>query len=81
MTASTSKGKLSQIESYGTNLDKIPGTREDNAYEVAEQLCWKSPDSVILPTGNGTILIGTFIWFGQLKEAGTIKKVPKIIAI
>jgi len=51
------------------------------AFEVCEQLNWKSPDVIILPVGNGTLLLGSYIGFNELKDAGVIKKIPKIIAI
>ncbi len=51
------------------------------AFEVCEQLGWQSPDSVILPAGNGTLIIGCYIGFKQLAAAGIINKIPKIIGI
>lgn len=51
------------------------------AFEVCEQLGWKSPDAIVLPAGNGTLIIGCFIGFNQLAEAGIITKIPKIIAV
>lgn len=51
------------------------------AFEVCEQLNWKSPDAVVLPAGNGTLVIGCYIGFNQLAEAGIISKIPKIIAV
>jgi threonine synthase len=106
----TSAGKLAQIQFYGAQLDKIPGSREDTAravlraaekdyyashcwnpfffqgtktfaFEVCEQLGWKSPDSVVVPVGNGTLLLGAFIGFNELLNAGTIRKIPKIIGV
>lgn len=51
------------------------------AYEICEQLGWKAPDSVVLPAGNGTLIIGCYIGFMDLLKAGVIHKMPKIIAI
>lgn len=51
------------------------------AFEVCEQLGWKAPDAVVLPAGNGTLVIGCFIGFNQLAKAGIITKIPKIIAV
>jgi len=50
-------------------------------YEVCEQLGWKSPDTVILPVGNGTLLLGAYLGFNDLLSAGIIKKLPRIIAV
>ena len=51
------------------------------AFEVCEQLGWKSPDSVVLPAGNGTLIIGCYIGFSQLLKVGIIHQMPKIIAV
>ncbi|UCE73077.1 MAG: threonine synthase [Methanomassiliicoccales archaeon] len=51
------------------------------AFEVCEQLGWKSPDTVILPVGNGTLLLGAYFGFNELLGAGIIDKIPRIIAI
>ena len=51
------------------------------AFEVAEQLGWTAPDTVILPVGNGTILLGAYIGFYELFSANIIKKIPKLIGI
>jgi len=106
----TSPGKLAQIQWYGAQLNKIPGSREDTgravlkaaendyyashswnpfffqgtktfAFEVCEQLGWKSPDSVIVPVGNGTLLLGAYLGFGELLKAGIIQLIPKFIGI
>ncbi len=51
------------------------------AFEVCEQLGWKSPDTVILPVGNGTLLLGAYIGFMELKTAKIITKIPRIIGV
>jgi threonine synthase len=51
------------------------------AYEVWEQLGWSAPDTVILPVGNGTLLLGAAIGFNDLLAAGEIQRMPKIIAV
>ena len=51
------------------------------AYEVCEQLGWKSPDTIIAPAGNGTLVLGCFIGFDDLRSAGIIDTIPKIIAV
>lgn len=108
--SSTSPGKLAQIQLYGANLYKIPGSREDTAntvmdaakhyyyashswnpfffhgtktfaFEVAEQLGWESPDTLILPAGNGTLLLGAYLGFKELVLAGVVEKIPCIIAV
>ena len=51
------------------------------AYEVCEQLHWKSPDTIVLPVGHGTLFLGTYLGFKELKEAGIVGKIPKLIGI
>ena len=51
------------------------------AFEVCEQLGWKPPDTIILPVGNGTLLLGAYIGFSELLNAGITDKIPKIIAV
>jgi threonine synthase len=51
------------------------------AYEVCEQLGWLAPESVVLPAGNGTLLLGASIGFTELKEMGVIERIPRIIAV
>ncbi len=51
------------------------------AFEVCEQLGWKSPDSIILPVGAGSLLLGVYIGFNDLLNASIIDRTPKIIAI
>jgi threonine synthase len=107
---STSPAKLEQIASYGAELHRIPGSREDTAdaalnaaeghfyashvwnpyffhgtktfaYEVWEQLGHSAPDEILIPTGNGTLLIGAHIGFGELLAAGLIDRIPGLIGV
>ncbi|RLL46695.1 pyridoxal-phosphate dependent enzyme [Oceanobacillus piezotolerans] len=50
------------------------------AYEIYEQL-QDVPDTLIIPVGNGTLLLGTYYGFKELLENELIKKMPKIVAI
>jgi threonine synthase len=50
------------------------------AYEIAEQLNWKAPESVYLPVSAGTLLLGVIGGFKHLAESGVIDKMPKIVA-
>ena len=51
------------------------------AYEVCEQLGWTAPDTVVLPAGNGTLLLGAAIGFRELADMGITRKIPRIIAV
>jgi threonine synthase len=110
----TSPAKVAQIQWYGAELLRVPGTRQDTAaavmaraerdakhtyyashswnpfffqgtktfaYEVCEQLGWRAPDVVILPAGNGTLLLGAAIGFGELWETGIVDRMPRLVAV
>jgi threonine synthase len=51
------------------------------AYEVCEQLGWVAPDVVILPVGNGTLLLGAYLGLCDLREAGLIEHLPRLIGV
>lgn len=51
------------------------------AFEIWEQLGWKSPDVLVLPVGHGTLFLGAYIGFKELKDAGKIKGIPKLVGI
>lgn len=51
------------------------------AYEIVEQFNWKAPDTVILPVGNGTLLLGSYIGFYDLFNSGIIDAIPRIIGV
>ncbi len=51
------------------------------AFEITEQLGWKCPETIVLPLGNGTLVLGCYIGFMDLLKAGITNKLPKIIAI
>lgn len=51
------------------------------AYEVCEQLGWRAPDTVILPAGNGTLVLGASLGFGELCASGIIPRMPRIVAV
>jgi threonine synthase len=51
------------------------------AYEVCEQLGWKAPDVLVLPVGNGTLLLGAYLGFRELLAMGIIANLPRIVAV
>ena len=51
------------------------------ALEVWEQMDWKAPDTLVLPIGHGTLFLGAHLGFRELKEAGRIKGIPKMVGI
>jgi threonine synthase len=51
------------------------------AYEIWEQLGWRAPDNLVLPVGHGTLLLGAYQGFKDLRTAGLIEKLPRLFAI
>lgn len=50
-------------------------------FEVFEQMHYHMPDAFIIPTGNGTLLLGAYLAFKQMKEWKLISHMPTIIAV
>ena len=50
-------------------------------FEIAEQLQWLVPDSVLVPTGDGCIISGVYRGFEDLYRLGMIKDMPRLIAV
>jgi threonine synthase len=48
------------------------------AYEMWEQLGGRAPDNVILPVGQGTLLLGAYRGFKDLLTAGLIEAAPPL---
>jgi threonine synthase len=72
--------KESYYASHSWNPFFFHGTKTF-AFEVCEQLDWHAPDTVVLPVGNGTLLLGAYIGFNDLLTTGIISEIPKIIGI
>jgi threonine synthase len=51
------------------------------AFEIVEQLGWRSPDHLILPVGHGTLLLGAYQGFVELRQAGVIEHLPRFFAV
>ena len=106
----TSEGKCVQVASYGAELERVPGTREDTtraaekaaetafyashnwspwfahgiktfAFELWEQLGFTAPDAVLLPAGQGSLVLGCALAFEELLSSGEIETLPKIFAL
>jgi threonine synthase len=50
------------------------------AYELWEDLKFKAPDNVIIPTGAGSNVVGCDIGFGELLRRGEIASLPRLFA-
>src|SRR5438874_739324 len=49
--------------------------------EIAEQLQWQVPDSVLVPTGDGCIISGVYRGFEDFYRLGMIDRLPRMIAV
>src|SRR5438067_2072890 len=49
--------------------------------EIAEQLDWQVPDSILVPTGDGCIISGVYRGFKDLYCLGMIDRIPRMIAV
>ncbi|MFV0320511.1 MAG: pyridoxal-phosphate dependent enzyme [Microbacterium sp.] len=50
------------------------------AYEIWEDLGFRVPDSVVVPVGAGSILLGCHLGFRELRDAGQIDRMPRLFA-
>ena len=69
---------------YCRNTGQNPFTVEGKktvAFEIAEQLGWRAPEWVVVPVGDGNILMGVFKGFRELVELGFIPSAPKILGV
>jgi threonine synthase len=54
---------------------------ETLAFELWEQLGKRPPGAILLPVGNGTLLLGVFEGFRRLHQAGAVRRLPRLIAV
>lgn len=50
------------------------------AYEIAEAL-GRAPGAILTPVGQGTLLLGAYLGFKALLEAGVTQRMPKLVGI
>jgi threonine synthase len=50
------------------------------AFEITEQNGWRTPDVIICPVGAGSILLGLYKGFTELRQAGVIDHLPRLFA-
>ncbi len=79
-SAALEASRHSYYASHSYNPFFVHGTKTF-VYELCEQLGWSTPDSIVLPAGNGTLIIGCYIGLMDLLKAGIITKMPKLIAV
>lgn len=70
----------SYYASHSWNPYFFQGTKT-YAFEVWEQLDRRAPDTLLFPTGNGTLLIGAYLGFRDLLRQGLVATLPRFVAI
>lgn len=50
-------------------------------YEIYEQLKGQMPEALVVPVGNGTLVLGAYYGLKDLLESRCISKMPRIIAV
>jgi threonine synthase len=69
---------------YCRNTAVNPYTAEGKktaALEIAEQLGWQAPDTVVVPAGDGNILTGLSRGFADAYALGWIERLPRLIGV
>jgi threonine synthase len=51
------------------------------AFEIWEQMGWKTPDTLVLPVGHGTLFLGAYLGFKELQKSGRVKNLPKLVGV
>lgn len=68
---------------FNRNTGHNPYTREGKktvSYEILRDLDWTPPDAVVVPTGDGNILTGTWKGFREARDAKLVSRAPRMIA-
>ena len=55
--------------------------KKTTAFEICEQLGWRSPDVVLVPVGDGTIYQSLWKGFSELHAIGMIDSLPRLIGV
>ena len=50
-------------------------------YEIWEQRGHTLPETVVVPVGNGTMLLGCYLAFSELVAAGLAERMPRLVAV
>ncbi len=50
-------------------------------YEIWEQMAFRMPDVIIAPCGNGSLITSAYAALTELREAGYISKIPRLVAV
>lgn len=50
-------------------------------YEIFEQRGGSLPDTIMVPVGNGTMVLGAYLGITELMGAGLVQSVPRLVAV
>ncbi len=75
--AARAAAETTYYASHNWNPYFLEGTKTV-AFELWEQLGWRAPANVVTPIGNGSLVLGAYLGFSQLKQAGVIETLPRI---
>lgn len=51
------------------------------AYEILRQFDGRPPKHIVIPVGNGSLLIGAYKGFSELRRSGLIDEMPRLYAV
>ncbi len=51
------------------------------AYEVVESLGWRAPDNFVFPTGNGSLVLASYLAMKRMQASGVIDRLPRLFAV
>lgn len=66
--------------SHNYNPFFVEGTKTF-AYEVWEHLSESAPHNLVFPVGNGSLLMGAYLGFVELRAAGLVERLPRLFAV
>ena len=80
-----SRQRASELDLFDVSTLQEPYRVEGKktmGYEIAEQLDWKLPDSIIYPTGGGTGIVGMWKAFEEMQQMGWIgAERPRMVSV
>ena len=78
--AAQEAARNSYYASHSYNPFFVQGTKTF-AYELWEHLGEGAPDNLVVPLGNGSLLMGASLGFTELQAAGLVERMPRLIAV
>ncbi|MEN6618378.1 MAG: threonine synthase [Rikenellaceae bacterium] len=72
--------KKSYYAAHAWNPFFLHGTKTV-IYEIVEQMNWQAPDYYFAPVGSGSQILGVYIGLIEMKRAGIIDRIPKLMAV